>query len=500
MVGGRSLTLRHGDELVEHPPQRYEDDGRASSSQTCRFDNAGNTGWDRPYLNAGPGRLPTAHTLILDYCERLKVPLEVYVMETRAGLTRGSGKSFVNRHLVNDARGWIAQELYERVGDLGLRDDQKKALREMLRVFGALGETGHYAREGRYERPGPPRAGYLRLPGVEPGRDMKPIPLEEVLASGFWNNGTYQPEDWFWQPSLLQPVGGMDRIEERLREDVTKLGGTIRLSSPVQRILFDTSAKQWVVVPGGGPLVRADVCISNIPAPLLEPLIDAETMNRFPESFRRALQTIFAMPAGRRGFLGPTCKVGWQARRELWQKPSEDRVAPIYGGISRTDHPMSQIWYPSDRFEDELGVLTGAYNARGHAEDWGRKSPSWRVEQAREGARQLAGERFARGLDKGISIAWQNMRYLRGGWAQWQNVRDGVKTYNALIHGDHERNFFICGDQASQLPGWKEGAVASALYVLEMLLTPATAFEPVEVQTVPDSRILVEGFVPFDDD
>ena len=56
--GGRSLTLRHGDVLTERLPagRSYRDaPGQSTSTQTCRFEPSTATGWDRPYLNAGPG-------------------------------------------------------------------------------------------------------------------------------------------------------------------------------------------------------------------------------------------------------------------------------------------------------------------------------------------------------------------------------------------------------------------------------------------------------------
>jgi monoamine oxidase len=99
VIGGRSLTLRHGDELVERPLQPYRDNGRRESRQRCIFQPDDARGFDRPYLNAGPGRIPSAHTHVLDLCKELRVPLEVYVMESRSNLVLGAPPSRVNRHV-----------------------------------------------------------------------------------------------------------------------------------------------------------------------------------------------------------------------------------------------------------------------------------------------------------------------------------------------------------------------------------------------------------------
>jgi monoamine oxidase len=187
--------------------------------------------------------------------------------------------------------------------------------------------------------------------------------------------------------------------------------------------------------------------------------------------------------------------VGWQARRALWQKASEDRVVPIFGGISWTGHPMTQLWYPSDRFYDELGVLTGAYNFAPNATTWGEYTPKWRLDRAREGARELAGNDFADGLGRGLAIAWQNMPFQRGGWAQWEKVQNRLVHYNTLLDGDRTVGFYIVGDQLSQLPGWQEGAVAAALNAVSLLAVPN--FAPAAVSAVPDSRVVVEGLIPL---
>lgn len=506
-VGGRSLTLRPGDELVENPLQPYRDTGERESRQRCVFRPPEATGFDRPYLNAGPGRIPSAHVHVLALCKQLGVPLEVYVMESRSNLVRDRAPSRVNRHIANDARGRIAEALFALAPQVsGLDPSQRVALQDLLVQFGYLGdgksgERGVYAKAGKYQRP-EPRAGYKDLPGVEEGVDVDPLSLPEVLATEFWKTRFYQPEDFLWQATLFQPVGGMDRIEKALAGAIGD--ANIRKDSPVKAIRYDRGQSKWRIEVERGPAVEpADACISNIPLPLLRGPLGDLGAQPFPAALRQALERIFALPpTGIDGFLAPTCKVGWQAPRALWQEPDPavNRVVPIYGGISWTSHPLTQIWYPSDRYFDELGVLTGAYNFGDNAVTWGEQSPIWRLRVAREGAEALAGSAFAGGLDAGLSIAWQNIEHIRGGWAQWQNVHPDMRvrtlTYNTLVAGDPASRFFVCGDQLSQLAGWKEGAVVSALHAIKMLAIPG--FAAPKVLSVPDSRIMVEGMVPLE--
>jgi monoamine oxidase len=503
LVGGRSLTLRHGDVLVEDPLQPYADNGQRQSTQRCVFQPSEAVDYDRPYLNAGPGRIPSAHTRVLALCKELRVPLEVYVMESRSNLVQGKAPTRVNRQVANDARGWIAQALFERVpGMPGLDAQQKVALQELLIQLGSLGngapkggKRGIYAENGAYQRSD--RAGFRQLPGVKEGVPVVPLSLPQVLATEFWKARFYQPEDFLWQPTLFQPVGGMDRIVHALAAAVGPRN--IRTGAVVKTIEYDKAAAKWRIGLAGGETVSADICLSNIPLPLLRDPLGDLAKQPFDPTLQTAFKAVFDTPAfGVKGFLAPTTKVGWQAKRALWQEPdtAANRVVPIYGGISWTTHPLTQVWYPSDRFFDELGVLTGAYNFSDQAAAWGRYSPDWRLKEARQGAGQLGGKAFEDGLGAGLAIAWQNVEHLRGGWAQWQNVKNGTAAYNRLLEGDREHHFFVIGDQMSYLPGWKEGAVASAQHAATSTSVPT--YSAPQVETVPDSRLLVEGLVPVE--
>ena len=106
--------------------------------------------------------------------------------------------------------------------------------------------------------------------------------------------------------------------------------------------------------------------------------------------------------------------------------------------------------------------MTGAYNRGPPAERFGRYSHEKRLEVALEG-----GEKLHRGFenlvyrDRGISIAWQNMPHIHGGWADETAENDPVvyKRLNDLLP---EGRVYLAGDYLSHMPGWQEGAVLSA--------------------------------------
>ncbi len=124
-----------------------------------------------------------------------------------------------------------------------------------------------------------------------------------------------------------------------------------------------------------------------------------------------------------------------------------------------------------------------------------------RLENAREGAARF-GKKFANGLEDGVSIAWQNVPYIKGGWPRWQTLGDpddAVKAYNDIAAGTHvidpvwktKKNFFMVGDQVSSLPGWQEGAIIGALHAVQLATYPDVPLP--QLSALPDPRLMVEG-------
>lgn len=456
--GGRSFTVRRGDVIQE----------MGNPAQVCQFDEG-------QFLNAGPGRLPYHHQAILDLCRDLGVELEIYVMSTTANVYQTpdafAGEPRARRRVANDTRGYIS-ELLAKATLCGCLDDdlsaaERRDLLDLLRSFGMLQSDFSYT--------GSTRSGYVVPPGVHhSGIPEPPLELAELLRARFWDHRFYQPEDYLWQPTLFHPVGGMDKIVQALAAAV----GSERIH-PEQEVVSIWNEPQRVRVrlrdrkTGVERDVEAEHCISNIPLPILAKI---DSHGTFSEGFRRAVE---AVP------FEATCKVGWQAKR-FW----ENRPLQIYGGISWIDHPIVQMWYPSHRYFDEVGVLTGAYNYGAVAETFGRLSLAERLALAFEGGQRLHPKEFTRAtvdVDKGLSIAWQNMEFERGGWADWTGL--APETYERLLNPDGR--FWVCGDQVSHLPGWQEGAVLSADHVVGRLSGIEAA--PVEVLSVPDTRSVTRG-------
>ena len=500
-IGGRCLTLRPQDTITE---VIGTEKNKKKYTQTCTFEIEPNK--PVPYLNAGPGRIPSSHRNVLNYCQLLDVELEPYIMESRSNIHHSETEAErepkvnvnINRRIINDIRGHLAAMLYYRIRymkKLSVKD--KESFRALLKSFGSLSNKGKYELPPSKEGP-PRRSGYDRLPTVQPGTYPEILDFEELLDAKYWENGAlYQPEDWYWQQTSFQPVGGMDMIARAFEREIIEKGGAIKVNAPVTSIKRE--GDKWAIKyrdNGKAETLTADICISNVPIPLLKGMVHLED---FAEDYQEALQNVFN-PAAK--FLDPSTKVGWQAERALWQNPKDENQIPIYGGISRTSQAMTQLWYPSDRFFDKFGILTGAYNYRTNAILWGKMTPKERLATARKELKALLQTEHPNEIKHGITVAWQNIPYIKKAWANWGKIREEDKekygdeawTYNMLLKGDN--GFFTCGDQNSQQVGWQEGAIQSALNVFGQVAKVRGYYTNVpQSMTVPDTVALTEGSI-----
>ncbi|HVK07120.1 MAG TPA: FAD-dependent oxidoreductase, partial [Armatimonadaceae bacterium] len=151
-----------------------------------------------------------------------------------------------------------------------------------------------------------------------------------------------------------------------------------------------------------------------------------------------------AVAAARYGTAG---KIGLQFRRRFWEE--EDR---IYGGITRTDPPCLQIWYPSHGFFAPKGVLVGYYTFDDMARALGEASPGEREERALEHGARVHGKRYREEFECGYSVAWERVPYSLGAWGQGDvpELREP------------DGRLFFAGADLTALNGWMAGAFESA--------------------------------------
>lgn len=447
-TGGRSFTARPGDVLQEE-----------DSQQVCRFDQA-----DHLYANLGAARIPYHHTRLLGYCREFGVELEVFTNDNRAALfhSEHSGRTLVARRLHANVRGHIIELLAKAVQkgalDAELTGLDREAFLDMLTTFGGLGPSRAHM--------GSDRAGFLTQinPGLEdPATLAKPsiIPLSEILRdevfSGYqiaFDQGLNQ------QPTLFQPVGGMDRI---VRAFTKRVGHLVQYEAAVERI-ENTYSKGGAEATGVIVTYRvsrnetrqelADFALCTIPATVLRGI---------NTNFRQELVTEIAAMQ-----YVEAVKIAAQAERRFWEEDLH-----IYGGISWTDQEVTQVWYPATGYQRTKGVLLTAYtwDAPQNA-FFSTRSPPERLaiskaqlDNLHPGASAVVGP--------GVSRAWGKVPFQKGAWA---NDDPAYQKHSELARGDGRVHF--AGEHVSFLHGWQEGSVLSARAAVRAIATRATAVPP----------------------
>jgi monoamine oxidase len=352
------------------------------------------------------------------------------------------GAPQLNRRVVTDARGYIS-ELAAKAVDQDLltqpvSPEDKERLRGMLRNFGALDKDLAYR--------GSSRGGWSLPPDAsQGGTPAQPLDLRQLLVSDFWQAPMQFGEFPTMGATMLQPAGGMGRIGEAFGRS---LAGVITYEAVVTLLRrTDTGVRiTWKHASSGAEQrIDAPLVVVTVPFSALRD-IDAD----FAPDISAAMASVDYVPAG---------KVAFQSARRFWELDHQ-----IYGGISWTSRDATQIWYPSGGLQKNKGILVGAYIwSEDLGDDFAAKSPAKRLTDTLDDVAHLHPE-APRFLSQGVSVAWKNIPYSRGGWSEWTSAAR-TTGFPLLQKGDGP--YLFAGEHMSFITGWQEGAVCSAHKVLE---------------------------------
>jgi monoamine oxidase len=449
--GGRNWSIRNGTEV----------DFTDGTRQTCAFEEG-------HYFNAGPARLPSTHHTMLGYCNELGVALEVEVNSSRSALMQSDklngGVAVPERRVVNDTRGHVSELLAKCVKkgalDQEINADDRERMIEFLRQYGDLNPDLLFR--------GTDRSGYKVPPGAMKQTPVinEPLAMHELLDANLWQ-GMLVEEVIEWQPTMFQPVGGMDRIPYAF---ASRLDSVIRYGAVVSRIRQSDSGVTVTYRDGSGAdqTLNADYCICAMPLTIARTL-DAD----FSAPIRAILDKVQYDSA---------YKIAWEAPR-FWEKE-----ANIFGGISYLQQTVDLVWYPSARFFSPTGIVIGGYSTEvpptlGALPDLLKKSdlaertqlangyafaalPSMQAKlDASRRSIELLHPGHGKDLANPIYVSWGHIPHNLGSWISldW-NDEKALATLQSP-----DRRMYFAGDHTSRLVGWQEGAALSAYRVINQL-------------------------------
>jgi monoamine oxidase len=435
-IGGRAWSIRGGDRIIQN--------GRPD--QVARFDPG-------LYFNAGPARIPSTHRVILGYARKLGVGLETFVNVNRNAGWDFGGKVQPERRMVEDMRGQLAELLAKAIDaralDGKVSKDELAAVRRFLVPYGSLDQAGKYVPSGSsgWSTDG---GGYSQAPVALPS-----LSFNELAPSPAVTLPYLFEHIWDMQSTMLQPIGGMDRIAHALYGKVKPL---VRLQAPVTGIRRSGGRVRIEHGPGA-QASEADFCVCTLPAVIL-----ARVPSDFSPAKQAALKTVTYLPS---------VKVAFEAPR-FWE--SDDN---IFGGLAWTDRANENVIYPSDKFGSAKGVLVAAYVAgwtnRDNPQKFAAFSNEQRLRVSGESVEALHPGR-SKMLGKGVSVGWGLIPYSEGVGAMWPDGPGGVarpKEYSELLRP--EGPIVFAGEHLSYQGLWQEGAALSAHEALKLVASMAKA-------------------------
>jgi monoamine oxidase len=427
-VGGRVWTIRGNEQVV----QTDRPDQRASFSPG-------------QYFNAGAARIPSVHHAILGYAKRLNVPMETFVNGHMATGWDFGGKVYRGRQMIYSFQARLAELLAKAVDGNALNSampkEELEQFRQFLGFYGGLNNKGVPIAQPTY--------GFTDWPGGydDPGRPLDPLTLKEILstqAAGF-------PQIFEaiidMQPTMLQPVGGMDRIADALYRQVKP---SVRFNRPVSAIRREGGR---VRIEHRGGVTRTDYCVCTLPANLL---------SRIPNDFSPAKQ------AALKGvnYL-KSAKVAFEAPR-FWEEEG------IYGGLAWTDRLNENLIYPSDGYMSARGVLVGAYVAgwtHPDTPDAFTKLPiAEQIRISRDSIEALHPGK-SKLLTSPVAINWGQVAYSEGVGALWGGgPADTARRTGAYLELlKPEGPILFAGEHLSYAGLWQEGSALSAHEAIKQL-------------------------------
>jgi len=431
--GGRAWSVRRGTVIQQEgrPDQVVDwEDGR------------------HHYMNAGPARIPQNHHAILGYCRDLNVPLEVMVNGNRNAKLDYAGKVVTNGQATNDTRGAFS-ELLAKAIDKGALDRELTGV-DKQRLLGYLGGYGDLDPKHIYSNR-EARAGFKNWPGGydHPPSGAEPLRLSDLMQAQFWGISGFFEELVEMQATMLQPVGGMDRISYALYEQVKP---AVTFGAVVKEIRRAGKGAKIGYAVGGAPrTLEADHVVVTMPLPVLA---------KIPADFSPEVQA--AIVSGGKTY-GHGTKVGWESRR-FWEQDDFQ-----FGGLGWTDQPNELIWYPSGGFGEKTGVIVGAYSIGFSGLLNPPKYAAMSFEERYAVSRGVI-EKFHPGrgkeLAKPFTVAWKQTPYSEGVAVNWsENQR--TSAYATLCKPDGP--FYFAGEHMSYINAWQEGAALAAHEAIKLI-------------------------------
>lgn len=387
------------------------------------------------HAEAGATRIPSSHDLTLRYVREFKLPLEPFQHPGLADVFHIRGENFVMKPGAHHKWPLALTPEEQALGPEGL---YKRHVQPIIDA-GAAERRPHDVPKAVLQGDRATMHQYLRAKGLSPDAvEVTMLGFDADLGSAAW---TFLDEMNHASPPPVRRIrGGNDRLPHAF---AAALGPIIQYGRPAAA--FGQSEKEaWLVVKHNGQqeTLRADHVVCTLPFSVCRKMFAEAKLSE------KKLFTLESQP------YASSTKVYLQMSSQYWRKQG-------LSGFANTDLLSERFWalgppdanargllkcYTIGPKADRLDAITDPQRQRLVLEDAERIFP---------GARQH--------YEGGVSKSWMNDLFQRGAFAQYNPGQIG----NIAINRAREGRIHFAGEHTSRYNGWMQGALESALRVVE---------------------------------
>lgn len=257
----------------------------------------------------------------------------------------------------------------------------------------------------------------------------------------------------------VQIEGGMDRLPCAFLPD---LRDRIHFGARMTAIDQDTtSVTVHYRTLLGDAHVTGDYALITLPFPVLRHI---RVLKPFSVGKQRAIRQLHYDSA---------TKVFLQCRRRFWEEDDD-----ISGGVTVTDLPVRNIYYPEHGRDTGRGVLLASYTWSDEARQWGALPPANRIIRAAENVAEIHPQ-SAEEFEGGTSIVWDQDPFAGGAFALFYPDQETVLFEHIVAP---EGRIHFAGEHTTRTHAWIQGAIESGLRAACEIHTRQSKDEPIATE------------------
>ena len=397
---------------------------------------------DGLYAEAGAGRIPTTHTLTLDYVKRFKLELDPFFPQSGADVFLWRGQRQVvprgqDPDLTRLKVNFTAEE--RKLNFDGLAKKYLQPLQDKVR---ALPGDAWPLPSLRAEMGEISLGDYLRQQGASTDAIL-------YLSQGFESDSLL---DFIHDsvshavPMLWKIRGGNDRLPhamaDALRENIRYGAVVVRIAqTPTNvEVTYSNAGSHYTLV--------ADHVICTLPFTVLRGI---EVRPQWSANKAFAIQNIA---------LSPVTRAYAQTKSRFWEADGRN-------GFATVDQAM-EVWSPSYNQPGKRGIVM-SYTYEDLAREYSSMSEDAQVQRSLDLFEQIH-PGMRENLEGAATWSWLNHPFSKGAFmvtkpGQFRTVVPFLATPEGRIH--------FAGEHASPWPGWIQGALHSGLRAAREIARPA---------------------------